>query len=294
MFNSIYRAIAADGGAFLTKFRFRFACVGVALFASIGTTALHAQSGSQATAPVAPQASSSAQSDQNSQVPNAPTPQKQESERERAARELRHQEQQRIFGIVPYFNTSNVPDAAPLSPKQKFQLMFHGVTDPFEFVAVGLVAGFGQANDSHSGYGQGAEGYAKRYGAAYADAFDGALWGNAILPSLLHQDPRYFRRGYGSITRRTFYSLSTAVWGKNDNGKWGPNYSNVAGNIIAGGVSNLYYPQEDRGIGLTFQGAAIVTAEGALGSLFWEFWPDLAHKWFHTPLPNSTAAPRQP
>ena len=172
--------------------------------------------------------------------------------------------------------------------------MLHGVTDPFEFVAIGLVAGLGQAVDSHSGYGQGAEGYGKRYGAAYADAFDGALWGNAILPSLLHQDPRYFRRGHGSIARRTLYSLSTAVWSKNDNGKWGPNYSNVSGNIIAGGISNLYYPQEDRGIGLTFQGAAIVTAEGALGSLFWEFWPDVAHKWCHTPLPNSAAAPRQP
>lgn len=230
-------------------------------------------------------------------LPPAPVPQNgnaddsqsssaQESQSNRAEKQLRQEEHQRILGIIPNFNTTNIQDAAPLSAKQKFHLMFRSAVDPFEFFAAGAVAGYGQATDSHPGYGQGAEGYAKRYGAAYADSTDGAFWGNAVLPSLLHQDPRYFRRGTGSFWSRFKYSVSTTVWSKSDNGTWGPNYSNVLGNVIAGGISNLYYPSDDRGVGLTFEGAAIVTAEGAIGSLGVEFWPDVSHKLFHTPLPN--------
>lgn len=220
------------------------------------------------------------------QTPDAPTPQL--TRHQEAEQQLRRQEKQRILGVVPNFNTSNIQDAVSLTPKQKFKLMFRSTTDPFEFVAAGLVAGLGQAMDSHSGYGQGAAGYGKRYGAAYADAVDGSLWGNAILPSLLHQDPRYFRRGHGGFRRRALYAIKTTVWTKNDNGTWGPNYSNVAGNFISGAISNLYYPEEDRGLGLTLEGATIVTAEGGLGSLAVEFWPDVSHKLFHTPLPNTT------
>lgn len=209
-----------------------------------------------------------------------------QSRQDRAAQQLRQEEHQRILGVIPNFNTTNIQDAAPLSPEQKFHLMLRSVTDPFEFVAAGLVSGYGQATDSHAGYGQGAEGYAKRYGAAYADSADGAFWGNAVFPVLLHQDPRYFRRGKGSFWSRFKYSVSTAVWTKNDNGTKGPNYSNVLGNIVSGGISNIYYPSADRGVGLTFEGAAIVTAEGVAGSLGVEFWPDVSHKLFHTPLPN--------
>jgi hypothetical protein len=184
---------------------------------------------------------------------------------------LKEQEKQRILGVVPNFNTTNVQDAAPLSPGQKFQLMSRSAADPFQFVASGLVAGWNQARDNFAGYGQGAQGYAKRFGAAYTDQFDGLLWGNAILPILLHEDPRYFRKGTGSFKKRLFYAISTTVITKNDNGTWGPNYANVLGNIISGGISNAYYPASDRGVGLTFQNAATVTAEGAIGSIFVEF-----------------------
>lgn len=209
-----------------------------------------------------------------------------QSQYQRAQQQLRQQEKQRILGIIPNFNTTNIQNAAPLTPGQKFHLMVRSAFDPFEFVAAGLVAGFGQATDSHSGYGQGAAGYGKRYGAAFADSADGAFWGNAVFPSLLHQDPRYFRKGQGSFWSRFRYSVSTAVWSRNDNGTWGPNYSNVLGNIVSGGISNLYYPSADRGVGLTFEGAAIVTGEGVIGSLGVEFWPDISHKLFHTPLPT--------
>jgi hypothetical protein len=144
-----------------------------------------------------------------------------------------------------------------------------------------MVAGLEQWENGYSGYGQGAQGYGKRFGAAYADNFSGAMFGGAIFPALLHQDPRYFRRGTGSFRSRFFYAISTAVKTKNDKGRWEPNYSNVLGNLAAGGLANVYYPSTDRGVGLTFERALTVTAEGAIGSVFVEFWPDISSKLFH-------------
>ena len=159
-------------------------------------------------------------------------------------------------------------------------LAFHTAIDPVSFGVAGFDAGLSQAQNDFPGYGQGAQGYAKRFGASYADNFDGTMLGNAIFPILLKQDPRYFRRGKGSFTSRLFYSLSTTVWCKNDNGTWGPNYSNMLGNLAAGGISNLYYPASDRGAGLTFERGFTVTAYGAFGGVFNEFWPDIANKIF--------------
>lgn len=203
------------------------------------------------------------------------------SERERAERELKQQEKQRILGVVPNFNTTDVQNAAPLTPGQKFHLMFRSAVDPFQFVASGLDAGWSQSQNDFAGYGQGAQGYAKRVGAAYADQFDGLLWGNAILPSLLHEDPRYFRKGTGSFKSRLLYAALSTVITKNDNGTRGPNYANVVGNLIAGGIANAYYPSTDRGSGLTFQRALTVTAEGTIGAIFIEFWPDIDRHLFH-------------
>ena len=237
--------------------------------------------------PSAPEPQNGATAQQQS----TPPPQSQQSQHDRAAKQLRQEEHQRILGVIPNFNTTNIQNAAPLTVKQKFALMGRSVVDPFEFFAAGAIAGYGQATDSHAGYGQGAQGYGKRYGATYADSADGAFWGNAVLPSLLHQDPRYFRQGTGGFWSRFKYSILTTVWTRNDNGTRGPNYSNVFGNVISGGISNIYYPSADRGVGLTFEGAATVTAEGALGSLGVEFWPDVSHRFFHTPLPGQAAEP---
>jgi hypothetical protein len=202
-------------------------------------------------------------------------------QRERAQRELKEQEHQRILGIIPNFNTSNVQNAAPLSVSQKFHLALKSGLDPFQFVAAGLDAALSQANNDFPGYGQGAEGYGKRFGASYADSFDGVLLGGAVFPSLLHQDPRYFRKGTGTFMNRFVYSLESTVRCKSDSGNWQPNYSNILGNIASGGISNLYYPSGDRGAGLTFQRAVTVTAEGAIGAFFVEFWPDISRKVFH-------------
>ena len=111
-----------------------------------------------------------------------------------------------------------------------------------------------QAQNTFSGYGQGAQGYAKRYGAAFADVAIGTFIGSAILPSLLKQDPRYFYKGTGSTRSRILYAIANSVICKGDNGRWQTNYSNILGNLAAGGISNLYYPAQNRnGAGLTLR-----------------------------------------
>jgi hypothetical protein len=194
-----------------------------------------------------------------------------------AAEQIKKQEHQRVLGIIPIFNMSNIPDAVAMTPTQKFQLAFRGAIDPVTFLIAGADAGISHAQNDYKGYGQGAEGYFKRWGASYADSFDGAMLGNALFPTLLHQDPRYFRKGTGSFKSRLWYAMLATVRCKGDNRKWQPNFSNVLGNIAAGGIANLYYPSTDRGVGLTFERAFTVTAEGAIGSVFLEFWPDISH-----------------
>jgi hypothetical protein len=221
-------------------------------------------------------------------VPDAPLPVNQQQpppsanpspssqlQREEAAEDLKREEKQRILGIMPDFNMMDNAGAPPLSPRQKFQLFFKSSTDPYVFFVSALVAGTGQAKDSNPGYGQGAEGYFKRFGASYTDTFDGNLWGNAILPTWLHEDPRYFRKGTGSAGSRILHAALSTVWCRRDDRSWGPNYANVAGNIISGAISNVYYPEADRGAGLVFSNALTVTAEGAIGAQLVEFWPDI-------------------
>ena len=197
-----------------------------------------------------------------------------QSQRDVAEEQLKQEKKQRI-GILPNFNASYITDAAPLTPGQKFRLMFSTEKDPATIGFSMFVALIGQAEGSHPAYGGGIGGYGKRFGQNYADTFDGAFWGNAVLPSILHQDPRYFRLGTGTPMHRILYALSTNVRAKHDGtGKWEPNYSNLIGNVISGGISNIYLPADERGVGSTFEGAFVVTAEGGVGSMLEEFWPD--------------------
>lgn len=196
----------------------------------------------------------------------------------RAAEELRAEEQQRILGVVPAFNISNVSDAAPLNTGQKFQLALKSAVDPFAFVAAGLDAGLGQLEHASPGFGYGAQGFGMRMQAAYLDAFDGAMLGNALFPALLHQDPRYFRQGTGTFRSRLWHAAVSTVRCKDDNGRDDWNYSNLLGNVAAGAISNTYYTPADRGANLVFGRALTVTAEGAVGAVFYEFWPDISRK----------------
>ena len=188
-----------------------------------------------------------------------------------AEQQVHVEEKQRVLGIVPNFYTTYVWNAEPLTSKQKFQLAWRTSIDPVTFLGSGVIAGIQQWQNDFSEYGPGVEGYAKRYGANYADGFVGVMIGGAILPSILHQDPRYFYKGTGSIPSRALYAISTAVICKGDNGQWQPNYSNVLGTLAAAGISNIYYPANDRGVLLTIDNSLIGLAAGAGTALLQEF-----------------------
>ncbi len=215
---------------------------------------------------------------QTSEPQQTPPPPAKEPQPADSNYNLKGAEHQRIFGIIPEFSAVNHTSTVyqPLTVGQKFNLFWKSSTDPYIFTLDAIVAGIGQAKNSNAGYGQGVQGYFKRYAASYADTFDGNFWGNAVLTSAFKEDPRYFREGEGhSYTHRALYSAFTALWCRRDAGNWGPNYANVFGNLIAGGISNAYYPAADRGISKTFTGALTVTAEGTVGSELEEFWPDI-------------------
>jgi hypothetical protein len=208
----------------------------------------------------------------------APTAQSdtQKSQYEKAEEQLKQQERQRVAGVMATFNTTTNRDAVPLSPGQKFRLFFRSSIDPWPFFLAGVVAGIGQASDSNPEWGQGMEGYAKRFGASYSDAFIGNFFGNAVLPIMLKEDPRYFQKGTGSATSRFLWAAGSTVWCRRDNGKWGPNYSNVAGNLIGAAISRAYYPPSQRTVSDTITDGLTVSVEGIVGAEVIEFWPDLA------------------
>jgi len=193
------------------------------------------------------------------------------SQFEVAEEQIKEQERQRPLGFIPNFYVSYVPNAAPLTSKQKFALAGKVIVDPVTFGLTAAVAGLQQADNELGGYGQGVQGYAKRYGAAYADTVTGTLIGSAILPSLLKQDPRYFYKGTGSKRSRVLYALATSVICKGDDGRWQANYSAILGSLAAGGISNLYYPAHDRGAGLTFENTLIGIGSAAAANILQEF-----------------------
>jgi hypothetical protein len=193
------------------------------------------------------------------------------SRTEVAAEQIKVEEKQRVLGVLPNFYISYIPNAVPLTSKQKFKLAGRTVMDPFTFVFVGGAAGVEQAQNHFRGYGQGAQGYAKRFGAGY-DTVAGTFIGSAILPSLLKQDPRYFYKGTGNKPSRFLYAIANSVICKGDKGRWQANYSNILGNLAAGGISNLYYPAQDRdGAELTFENAGIGIGASAVANLVQEF-----------------------
>jgi hypothetical protein len=198
-----------------------------------------------------------------------------ESERQKAQEQLNSQLHQRVFGVMATFNTTRNRDALPLSTKQKYVLFFRSASDPWPFLLTAVGAGIDQAQNSFPEYGQGVEGYAKRWGAGYTDYFTGNLLGNAVLASWFKEDPRYFQKGTGSFTTRALWAAGGTVWCKRDSGSWGPNYANVLGNLMGAAVSNLYYPAPDRTVGETLERGFTVTAQAIIGSEVIEFWPDI-------------------
>ena len=184
--------------------------------------------------------------------------------------EVKQAEKQRVFGIFPNFYVAYNKNAVPLTPKLKFRLALRTSIDPVTILGVAAFAGIDQAAD-HPDYEQGATGYAKRFGAAAASSFTDIMIGGAILPSLLHQDPRYFYQGTGTKKSRALHALSSPFICRGDNGKLQPNYSSIGGDLASSALTNLYYPPSNRGASLVFQNFLISTGERMLAGVVQEF-----------------------
>jgi hypothetical protein len=194
-----------------------------------------------------------------------------ETQEQIAEEEMHVEEKQRIFGVFPNFYVTYDPDPAPLNTRQKYQLAWKSVIDPVGIGISGFLAGLEQADNTYPGYGQGAQGYAKRFGATYADFVSGTFIGSAILPAVFKQDPRYIYKGTGSRKSRLLYALASSVICRGDNRRWQPNYSNVLGDFASGALSNVYYPASSRGVGLTIENTLIGIGGGSLGAVVEEF-----------------------
>jgi hypothetical protein len=226
--------------------------------------------------------------------PEVPSPKK--SGEERAIE--RKEQSQRVLGVLPQFGVTSRQNAPPLSRREKFHLFAKSAFDPVTIGVVGAQAAISQGVNEFPAYGQGAAGYGKRFGAAFADNVSSGFFSNYFYPVLLKHDPRYFRAGEGSIPRRFAYSVKQEFVCHTDKGGRSFNFSNVLGAFTSGAISNAYYPgntlirtipatstspaipvyENDRGAVLTLSRTSIALGYGIIGGLFDEFWPDIQRK----------------
>ena len=190
---------------------------------------------------------------------------------ELAVQQLKAEEKQRLLGVFPHYFVSYEPDPAPLNAAQKFQLGWKTMLDPITILSSAIGAGIEQARNSYHEFGQGTEGYAKRFGAQYVDGVNSVIIGSVMMQALFHQDPRYFYKGTGSARRRLLYAVATAFVRKGDNGHWQPDYSDVLGSLAAGEIATLYYPASSRTGLRLFHGVLLDLGGRAAGNLFEEF-----------------------
>jgi len=193
------------------------------------------------------------------------------SEKEVAAQEFKAEEQQRILRFIPNTYVTYEPHPEPLTTGMKFHLAYKSLTNPVFFARTAAWAGVQQAADTPAQWRQGAKGYGKRVGAGFADATTEGLIGNAILPSLLHQDPRYFYQGSDTKKSRALHAILAAFICKGDNGKTQPNYSTWGGSLISSSISLAYYPSSDRNAQHVFKNFGIGMGLHIGGGLVQEF-----------------------
>lgn len=221
----------------------------------------------------------------------------------------REEQRQRMLGVLPQFGVTSRQDASALTSREKFHLFAKSAFDPVTIGVVGVQAAVSQGENEFPAYGQGAQGYGKRFGASLADEVSSGFWSNYFYPVVLKEDPRYFRLGEGSFMRRFSYSVAQEVVCHTDKGGRAFNFSNVLGAFTSGAISNAYYPgrtlirttpatatspaipvyEDDRGAVLTISRTAIALGYGTIGGLFDEFWPDVQKRFFHKRNPESVA-----
>jgi hypothetical protein len=196
-----------------------------------------------------------------------------------AIQEQKKPENDRIFWTLPnYLTVENAKQIPPLTTGQKFKLVALGTFDPVEYPYVGVLALIDQAEDDDPSFGQGFKGYAKRYGAAFADTTIENFMVGAVFPSMLHQDPRYYQLGRGRFWRRAGYAALRIFITRTDSGKTQFNYSEWAGSAVAAALSNTYHPPHDR---TAINSANIWVTQlwgDAVGFELKEFWPDIKRK----------------
>jgi hypothetical protein len=187
-----------------------------------------------------------------------------------ATEEVKEQEHQRVLGFIPNFYVTYHPDAPPLTTKLKYKLAWRSSTDPVNIFGTAFFAGLQQAGDEYPEFGQGAQGYGKRYGTAYADVIASTFLSGAFFPSLLKQDPRYFYKGSGSMRSRIWRAVSNSIICKGDNGRWQGNYSNIAGSFAGAAVSSTYYPTTNQA-SVVLSNGFIRLGESSLAGVMQEF-----------------------
>jgi hypothetical protein len=188
-----------------------------------------------------------------------------------AVEQVQLAERQRLFGVLPNFYVAYDTRFVPLSPKLKFRLALRTSTDPATFLGAGFLAGIDQASDVAPHYEQGAIGYAKRVGAAYTGSVTSIILGGGVFPTLFHQDPRYFYQGTGSKKSRMLHAMSSPFVARGDNGHWQMNISSLLGDVTSSAMTNLYYPEIDRGPGLILKGTLEITGARIVSSMLQEF-----------------------
>jgi hypothetical protein len=221
----------------------------------------------------------SAQSqDQNSPAQEATKPEgtKTQEDTKKTDEDSKKTKDDRMFYVMPnYLTVEDQSQAKPISWKEKFVISAKGTFDPYEFVIVGVVSGIRQGENSYPAFGQGATGYFKRYGTAFADQVDGNIMVGGVYPTILKTDPRYFRLGEGRLGRRFLYAISRVAVTRRDSGARMFNIPEFMGNATAIAISNVYYPAADRGFLSSFTGWGVQMGIDAFGNELKEFWPDV-------------------
>jgi hypothetical protein len=187
-------------------------------------------------------------------------------------------ESRHILGVIPNYKTSpNFDHYEPLTSREKFKIASEDSLDPGTFALSAVFGGLGQVTDANKSFGQGVAGFGRYFGASYGDLLIGNYMSEAVYPSILHQDPRYFRRGTGSGSSRFAYAISQVFWTHRDSGGTQFNYSEWFGNSTAVAISNAYYP-DHRGAGSSMSKLGMQIGLDAVGNVLKEFWPDLQRK----------------
>jgi hypothetical protein len=222
---------------------------------------------------------------QQSPRPDAPQPQNQAQQAPQSDPEQNGERNKisknHIFWVIPNYRADeSQAEFKPLTAGAKFKVAVDDSFDPSAFLVAGVFAGIAMAQKQYSHFGQGAEGFGKYYGGAFADQAIGNFMTEALFPVTLRQDPRYFTKGKGGFWKRTGYAISREVVTRGDNGHNQFNTSELAGNAVAAGISNLYYPSQDRSFGKTANKWGQQIGLDTLFNVMKEFWPDTRHKLF--------------